>query len=136
MFNQDTCCTVAPYFEVPVENLRAFKALGQQFATKARSESGCMYYTFSFSGTTAHCREGYITAEAILAHLENVSELLEKSPQDLQDYSTGDPRTGRRVGEAEESSGILEPAFLRLGRGYSPQRHLKNTPAKPIQLRP
>jgi quinol monooxygenase YgiN len=79
MFNQDTCCTVAPYFEVPVENLRAFKALGQQFATKARSESGCMYYTFSFSGTTAHCREGYINAEAILAHLENVSELLEKA---------------------------------------------------------
>lgn len=28
MFMLDTCCTLVPYFEVPSENLQAFKVLG------------------------------------------------------------------------------------------------------------
>ena len=76
MFALDTCCTLVPYFEVPQENLAAFKALGPLFVTKTRNEAGCLHYAFSFSDTTAHCREGYVNAEAVLAHLENVGELL------------------------------------------------------------
>jgi hypothetical protein len=76
MFKLDTCCTLAPYFDVPAENLQAFKALGQKFVAKTRSEPGCMHYAFSFSGNTAHCREGYANADAVLAHLQNVGELL------------------------------------------------------------
>lgn len=76
MFKPDTCCTLVPYFEVPAESLAAFKALGPAFVAKTRAEPGCMHYAFSFSGNTAHCREGYVNAEAVLAHLENVGELL------------------------------------------------------------
>lgn len=76
MFVLDTCCTLVPYFEVPEENLAAFKALGPQFVEKTRHEKGCMHYAFSFCGNVAHCREGYVNAEAILAHLENVAEPL------------------------------------------------------------
>ncbi|WP_029148571.1 putative quinol monooxygenase [Methylophilus sp. 5] len=76
MFTPDTCCTLVPYFEVPTENLAAFKALGAQFLEKTRNEADCMHYAFSFSGNIAHCREGYANAEAILAHLENVAEPL------------------------------------------------------------
>ncbi|EHR70680.1 hypothetical protein BurJ1DRAFT_1820 [Burkholderiales bacterium JOSHI_001] len=76
MFMPDTCCTLVPYFEVPSENLSAFKELGPQFVEKTRNESGCVHYAFSFSGNTAHCREGYVNAEAVLAHLENVGNLL------------------------------------------------------------
>jgi hypothetical protein len=76
MFKPDTCCTLVPYFEVPAENLQAFKALGPQFVAKTRNEPGCMHYAFSFSGNTAHCREGYESADALLAHLQNVGELL------------------------------------------------------------
>lgn len=76
MFGLDTCCTLVPYFEVPEENLAAFKALGQSFVEKTRQEAGCLHYAFSFSGNIAHCREGYVSAEAILAHLENVAEPL------------------------------------------------------------
>ncbi|MDP8567660.1 putative quinol monooxygenase [Methylophilus aquaticus] len=76
MFTQDTCCTLVPYFEVPTENLPAFKALGASFLEKTRNEAGCLHYAFSFSGNTAHCREGYSHAEALLAHLENVAEPL------------------------------------------------------------
>lgn len=76
MFILDTCCTLAPYFDVPAENLQAFKALGPKFVAKTRGEQGCIHYTFSFSDRTAHCREGYVSADAVLAHLQNVGELL------------------------------------------------------------
>lgn len=76
MFKLDTCCTLVPYFEVPSDNLPAFKALGPKFVAKTRNEAGCVHYAFSFSGNTAHCREGYDSADAVLAHLQNVGELL------------------------------------------------------------
>lgn len=76
MFQPDTCCTLVPYFDVAPEHLAAFKALGPTFLDKTRNEAGCLHYAFSFSGTVAHCREGYVNAEAILAHLENVAEPL------------------------------------------------------------
>lgn len=76
MFILDTCCTLVPYFEVPPENLAAFKALGAQFLEKTRNEVDCIHYAFSFSDNIAHCREGYANAEGILKHLENVTEPL------------------------------------------------------------
>jgi hypothetical protein len=76
MFKLDTCCTLVPYFEVADEHLAAFKALGPKFVAKTRNEPGCVHYAFSFSGNSAHCREGYTDAQALLAHLQNVGELL------------------------------------------------------------
>ena len=81
MFKPDTCCTLVPYFEVPEGQLAAFKGLGPQFVERTRTEPGCMHYAFSFNGTTAHCREGYVNAEAVLAHLQNVGELLGQALQ-------------------------------------------------------
>lgn len=76
MFTPDTCCTLVPYFEVPADNLAAFKALGAKFIEKTRNEPDCIHYAFSFNGNIAHCREGYANAEAILNHLDNVAEPL------------------------------------------------------------
>jgi hypothetical protein len=76
MFTPDTCCTLVPYFEVQDGQLDAFKALGPQFVDRTRHEPGCLHYGFSFSGTIAHCREGYDDAAAVLAHLDNVGALL------------------------------------------------------------
>jgi quinol monooxygenase YgiN len=76
MFKLDTCCTLVPYFEVQDGQLDAFKALAQKLVAKTRSEPGCMHYAFSFSGNLAHCREGYVDAAALLAHRENVAELI------------------------------------------------------------
>jgi hypothetical protein len=76
MFKPDTCCTLVPYFQVHEGQLSAFKALGPKFVEKTRSEPGCVHYSFSFSGDVAHCREGYVDADAVLAHLQNVGELL------------------------------------------------------------
>lgn len=76
MFKPDTCCTLVPYFEVQEGKVDAFKALGPQFVAKTRNETGCIHYAFSFSGNAAHCREGYDDAAAVLAHLDNVGQLL------------------------------------------------------------
>jgi quinol monooxygenase YgiN len=76
MFAPDTCCTLVPYFEVQDGQLDAFKALARKLVAKTRTEPGCMHYAFSFSGNLAHCREGYADAAALLAHRENVAELL------------------------------------------------------------
>ncbi len=79
MFVTDACCTLVPYFHVQEGQLDAFQALCSRFVEKTRSESGCVHYAFSFSGHTAHCREGYVNAEAVLAHLTNVGALLEEA---------------------------------------------------------
>jgi quinol monooxygenase YgiN len=76
MFTLDTCCTLAPYFEIQDGQLDAFKALALKLVAKTRTEPGCMHYAFSFSGNVAHCREGYVDAAAVLAHRENVAELI------------------------------------------------------------
>ncbi len=76
MATQDKCCTLVPYFKVPHSQMQAFKKLCEQFVAKTSSEPKCLYYGFSFYGEQVHCREGYEDAEGLLAHLENVSELL------------------------------------------------------------
>ncbi len=76
MFKPDTCCTLVPYFEIQEGKLQEFRALGPKFVAKTQTESGCLHYAFSFNESTAHCREGYEDANAILAHLQNVGELL------------------------------------------------------------
>ena len=76
MFKTDGCCTLVPYFEIHEGQEAAFRALGPQFVARTRTESGCVHYAFSFNGRSAHCREGYDNAEAVLAHLQNVGELL------------------------------------------------------------
>ncbi|WP_269632328.1 putative quinol monooxygenase [Pelomonas sp. BJYL3] len=76
MFKDDTDCTIAPYFKIHEGKVPAFKALSRQLVEITRQEPGCRHYAFSFSGLDAHCREGYVNAEALLAHLQNVGELL------------------------------------------------------------
>lgn len=76
MFNEDTCCTLVPYFTVNEGQLDAFRALGPKFIEKTKAEAGVLHYAFSFDGQTAHCREGYVDAAGVLAHLENVGEIL------------------------------------------------------------
>ncbi|KAB2661983.1 MAG: hypothetical protein DVB31_11780 [Verrucomicrobia bacterium] len=76
MATQDTCCSIAPYFEVHEGRLPDFHRLCERFVELTRNEPGCLYYGFCFDGNAAHCREGYRDAAAALAHLENVGATL------------------------------------------------------------
>ncbi len=76
MSNPDSCVGLVPYFKIAPGKTAEFKALTTRFIAKTRSEPKCVYYAFSFDGDTAHCREGYDDAAAVLVHLENVGALL------------------------------------------------------------
>ena len=67
-----------PYFKIREGNLDAFTSLMPAFVEKTATEPACLYYDFTRNGDMAFCREAYIGAEGVLAHLENVGELLGK----------------------------------------------------------
>jgi quinol monooxygenase YgiN len=79
MATQDTGCSLAPYFKVHPGKLAEFKKLCEAFVTKTKTEPKCLYYGFCFDGDLAHCREAYADAAGVLAHLENVGELLQQA---------------------------------------------------------
>jgi quinol monooxygenase YgiN len=76
MPTQDKCVTISPYFKVQSGKLPDFKKLCERFVAQTSSEPGCFYYGFAFEGDTAFCREGYADADALLAHLKNVSAII------------------------------------------------------------
>ena len=76
MATQDICCTVVPYFKASSGKLESFKSLCERFVAKTSAEPKCLYYGWSFNGDQIHCREGYVDAEGVLTHLENVASLL------------------------------------------------------------
>ena len=79
MTTQDTCCTIVPYFNVQDGQLDTFKALCTRLISQTREEPGCLYYGFSFAGNTVHCREGYVNADALLAHIQAVGPMIEEA---------------------------------------------------------
>jgi quinol monooxygenase YgiN len=68
--------TLHPYFKVHPGKLEAFKAGIEAFQQKTATEKGNLFYNFTINQDEIHCREGYQSAEALLAHLENVGALL------------------------------------------------------------
>ena len=65
-----------PYFKVPPDKMPHLKAILPEFAAKTRNETGNLFYEFTINGDEVFCREGYVNAEALLAHLDNVSAML------------------------------------------------------------
>ena len=76
MATTDRCCTIVPYFKIHAGKVPEAKKFCEQFVEKSKTESGCLYYGFSFDGDQMHCREGYRDADAAIAHVENVGALL------------------------------------------------------------
>ena len=65
-----------PYFKVPPDKLASLKAILPEFAEKTQDEAGNLFYEFTINGDEVFCREGYVSAEALLEHLDNVSAML------------------------------------------------------------
>lgn len=75
----DTRCSLGPYFRVHEGRMDDFRRNCEAFVERTASEPACLYYGFSFNGNLVHCREGYRDAEGLLAHLDNVGDLLDKA---------------------------------------------------------
>ena len=118
MATDDTCCTIVPYFKVSAENLSAFKALCERFVAQTDRESGCLYYGFSFEGEAAFCREGYVNADALLAHIENVGPLLQEAAKisEITRLEVHGPEA--ELARLREPMAALRPQFFALEYGF------------------
>jgi quinol monooxygenase YgiN len=68
--------SLCPYFKVHPGKLDAAKAMLRQFIEKTATEKENLFYGFSINGDEIFCREGYESANGLLAHLDNVGALL------------------------------------------------------------
>jgi quinol monooxygenase YgiN len=68
--------SIHPYFKVHPGKLDSVKSLLPAFVAKTASEEGNLYYEFTLNGDELFCREGYVGAEGVRAHLDNVGALL------------------------------------------------------------
>ena len=64
--------SIHPYFKVHPGQLATFKAALPTFIEKTRTEKGNLFYEFTVNGDEVFCREAYIGAAAVLAHLDNI----------------------------------------------------------------
>jgi quinol monooxygenase YgiN len=76
---EDTVVTLVPYFKVHPGQIEAFKANFGPFIEATKAEPGVVHYAFSVEGDNVHCREGYVDAAGVLAHLENVGAILQEA---------------------------------------------------------
>jgi len=76
MATQDTCCSVSPYFQINPGKAAVFRAICEKYVEWSSREPGCLYYGFSFDGDLAHCREGFVDADALIAHIYNLRPIL------------------------------------------------------------
>ena len=118
MANDDTCCTLVPYFKVHAGQLDAFRALVDDFVALTRNEPACVHYAFSFSGDEAHCREGYDDAEGLLAHLQNVDATLQKALKiaDITRLEVHAPAA--EIEKLREPLAALGPQFFTVEQGF------------------
>ena len=68
-----------PYFKVHPGKLEAFKAGLPAFVEKTKTEKKNLFYDFTINGDEVLCREAYIDAEGLLAHLANVDALFKEA---------------------------------------------------------
>lgn len=73
--------SIHPYFRPHEGKLDDFLALLPEFVERTSKEPACLFYDFSMSHELIHCREAYIGAEGVQAHLENVGDLLQRAAE-------------------------------------------------------
>ena len=68
--------SIHPYFKAHPGKAEAFRSMLPAFIEKTTPEANNLYYEFTSNGDEFFCREGYVGAAGVLAHLDNVGALL------------------------------------------------------------
>jgi hypothetical protein len=108
--------SIHPYFKVHPGKLKAFKAAFPSFIEKTKTEDRNLFYEFSVNGDDVFCREGYVGAEGLLGHLDNVGALLAEA------FKIADLTRLEIHGPVEELDKLraplahLKPAFFALAK--------------------
>jgi quinol monooxygenase YgiN len=76
----DSEISIHPYFKVPKGAFEGLQPLLEDFVRRTQNEAGCLYYGFTLNVgdeyDSLYCREAYVNAEGVFAHLANVGALL------------------------------------------------------------
>jgi quinol monooxygenase YgiN len=101
-----------PYFKVHAGKLDAFKAALPAFVAKTASDEKNVFYGFTINGDEVFCREAYVDAEGVLAHLDNVGALLAEAMKiaDLVRVELHGP--ARELDKLRKPLAHLNPAFF------------------------
>ncbi len=118
MATQDNCVSIHPYFTVPAEKIDQARSYLERFVALTQSEPHCLYYGFSIDGNQIHCREGYVGGEAVLAHLENVGELLGEFIESLATVTRLEVHgVAHEIEKIKEALAPFEPQYFVLEYG-------------------
>jgi hypothetical protein len=79
MKHPENLVTIHPYFKVHPGKLDQFKSLLPAFVEKTAREEKNLFYEFTAQGDEVFCREGYLGADGLLAHVDNVGAELQKA---------------------------------------------------------
>ena len=114
----DQSVSIHPYFAIKPGCEDQFRKVCEQFIAKTSQEKGCLNYGFSFAGRAAFCREAYIDAEAVLFHLNNVADEIQKALdyaelERLEIHGSAD-----QLAILEESVSALNPVLFTLEQGF------------------
>ncbi len=118
MLKQDKHCSIMPYFKIHDGKLDEFKAGVAAFVEKTRIEPACLYYGFTFHGNRALCREGYADAEGVLAHIDNIGELLQQALTiaEIERLEIHGPKA--ELDKLREPLSELSPEYFELEDGF------------------
>jgi len=74
---KDEHVSVHPIFTIPEGKMDEFKALFERFYSNTKQGTKeTIFYGFGICGNKVLCREHFVSAEGVLAHLGDVQELL------------------------------------------------------------
>ena len=76
MANPERVVSLHPYFKVHPGKIKEAKDLLRKMVAQTLPESANLYYDFTINGDVVFCREAYLGAEGLLAHVENIGPLL------------------------------------------------------------
>ena len=78
MSHSTSVVSIHPYFKAKPGKLAEAKAVLPRFVAQTAQEKLVLHYDFTINGDEIHCRESYIGAEGLAAHLENVDAVLKE----------------------------------------------------------
>ncbi len=115
---QDTSVSFHPYFKIHSGKVADFKALCHRFIEKTKTETGCLYYSFTFDGDAVYCREGYLDAAALLTHVENVNAQIQEALTiaDIVRLEAHGPEA--ELNKLREPLAALNPQYFVLYQGF------------------
>ena len=118
MSNNDTCCTIVPYFDVQPDKFDDFKALLPKMVAQTKEEPLCMFYGFTIHENTVHCREGYENAEGVLTHIERIGPLLGQALDIAELIRLEIHGPAEELEKLREPLAELSPTYFTLETGY------------------